>query len=70
MKKNLKGDEILKKIDTYVNSDVNHIDALMQYVSDNDLELEMVASIVKNSPTLKRKIREDAEKLKMVEPAK
>lgn len=45
---------------------VNYIDALVEYASKNDLEIEAVADIVKKSSILKEKVRSEAVKLKMV----
>jgi len=68
--KQINAEAIHKNIVNYINNEVNHIDALVQYAEDNDLEIELVAQIISKSPTLKAKVRTDAEKLKMVEPAK
>jgi len=45
---------------------VNYVDALVEYARKNDLEIEAVADIVKKSSILKKKVRNEAVKKKMV----
>lgn len=63
----LKSEKILREISKYVNKDVTFIDALVYYAETNDLEIELIGEIVRRSPILKAKVRDDAEKLRLVE---
>lgn len=63
----LKSEKILIEISKYVNKDVSFIDALVHYAEKHDLEIELIGEIVRRSPILKAKVRDDAEKLKLVE---
>jgi hypothetical protein len=63
----LKSEQILKEISNYVNKDVSFIDALVYYAEKYNLEVELIGEIVRRSPILKAKVRDDAEKFKLVE---
>jgi len=63
----LNAEIILRQISAYVNDEVTYIDALVQYADDHGIEIEVVAEIVRRSPTLKGKIQHDAEQLKLVQ---
>ena len=43
-----------------------YIDALVEYATQNNLEIESIAAIVKKSSILKEKIRSEAVELRMV----
>lgn len=45
---------------------VNYIDALVEYARIHELEIEVVADIVKKSSILKEKVRTEAIKMKLV----
>lgn len=45
---------------------VNYIDALVEYARIHELEIEVVADIVKKSSILKEKVRTEAVKMKLV----
>lgn len=45
---------------------VSYIDALCEYARINELEIEVVADIVKKSSILKEKVRSEAVEMKMV----
>ena len=45
---------------------VPYIDALVDYATKNNLEIESVADVIKKSSILKEKIRTEAVELKMV----
>lgn len=47
-------------------SGVNYIDALVEYARIHELEIEVVADIVKKSSILKEKVRTEAIKMKLV----
>ena len=63
----LKAEQILKEIAKWVNEDVSFLDALAHYADKHDLEVELIGEIVRRSPILKAMVREDAEKLNMLE---
>ena len=45
---------------------VTHIDALIDYATEHDLEIETVAEIVKKSSILKEKVRVEARERKLL----
>lgn len=45
---------------------LTYIDALVEYAKNNNLEVETVAEIVKKSPIIKEKLREEAIQMKLV----
>ena len=58
---------IMKEVDRYVNKDVSYIDALIEYASKHNIEIELLGEIVKRSAVLKAKVRDDAETLNLIE---
>lgn len=60
-------EEIHRELSKYVNEDVSYIDALVYYAEKNDIEIELLGEMIRRSSILKSKVRDDAEKLKMVE---
>lgn len=60
-------EKILKEISGYVNNEVSYIDALVHYAQKHDVEVELIGEIVKQSPVLKSKVRNDAEKYNLME---
>lgn len=63
----LKAEQILKEVSPWVNNEVTLMDALVHYAQKYDIEIELIGDIVKRSPILKAKVREDAERLRMME---
>lgn len=63
----LKAEQIMKEVAKWVNDDVTFMDALAHYADKYDLEIELIGEIVRRSPILKAKVREDAERLNMLE---
>jgi len=63
----LKTEEILNETSKLMNDDVSFMDALVHYAQKNDIEIELIGDIVRNSPILKSMIQEDAEELRLVE---
>ena len=58
-----------EKIETIVESyDVDYIDAVLDYCSRNNLEIDAMADVIQKSPLLKSKIQEEAEKLHFLKP--
>lgn len=66
----LKIEKIHKEVSQYVNKDVSYIDALVHYAETHDIEIEVIGEMIRRSPILKSKVRDDAEKLKLVEESK
>ena len=67
VKGELKPEEIHKEICKYVGADVNYIEALVYYAQKNDIEVELLGEIIRRSPIIKSKVRDDAERLRLVE---
>ena len=63
----LRPEEIHKEISKLVNKGVSYIDALVHYAEDHDLEIEVLGEIIRRSSIIKSKVRDDAEKLNLVE---
>ena len=63
----IKAETILKEIQSYINNEVSHIDALVYYAEKYDIELYLIGEIIRRSPVLKSKVREDAERLNLLE---
>tara|TARA_Y100000389_G_C17471232_1_gene531240 strand:- start:18792 stop:19013 length:222 start_codon:yes stop_codon:yes gene_type:complete len=63
----LTAEKIHKEIVNYINRDVTIIDALVFYAQKYDIEIEVLGEMIKKSPILKSKVRDDAEKLSLVE---
>ena len=59
-------DKIHHEISSKLSKGVPYIDALVDFVEKNNLEIETIAQIVKKSSILKEKIRTEAVGLKMV----
>lgn len=56
--------ELIKKIDSLVKENgIDYIDAVIHYCELNNLEIETVASVIKNSSYLKSNIQIEAENL-------
>jgi hypothetical protein len=67
MEEAMKAEQILVEIQGYVNEEVSYIDALVYYAETNNLEIDLIGEIIRRSPVLKSKVRDDAERLNMVE---
>lgn len=64
---NHSAEQIMKEIRRYITSDVTVIDALAFYAEKHDMEIELLGDLIRRSPTLKAFVREDAERLRLVE---
>lgn len=53
-----------------VSDGVSYVDAIIEYAEKNDIEIELLAKIVKKTPNLKTKIKEEASELKMLKEEK
>lgn len=60
-------DRIHHEISRHIAAGVSHVDALVHFAEENEIEIETVAQIVKKSSILKEKIRAEAVALRMVE---
>jgi len=65
--KELNSEKIHKEIMSYVNNDVTYIDALVHYAERYEIEIEVLGEMIRKSPVLKSKVRDDAETLNLVE---
>lgn len=63
----IKIEQIHREISGYVCEEVSYIDALVYYAQKHDMEVELLGEMIRRSTILKTKVREDAERLKMVE---
>lgn len=54
--------EFIKEIESYVKvSKLDYLDAVLHYSEINSLDIETVASMIKNSSKIKAKIQQEAE---------
>lgn len=65
--KELNSEKIHREIMAYVNKDVTYIDALVHYAEKYEIEIEVLGEMIRKSPVLKSKVRDDAESLNLVE---
>lgn len=63
----LSAEMILKEVEQYTNNEVSLIDALVHFSEKYDIEIELIGEIVRRSVVLKAKVRNDAEKLNLLE---
>jgi hypothetical protein len=63
----LSAEMILKEVERYTNKEVSLIDALVHFSEKHDIEIELVGEIVRRSVVLKAKVRNDAERLNLLE---
>ena len=63
----LTAESILMEVENYVNNDVSLIDAIVYYAERHDIEIELLGDIIRRSVVLKSKVRDDAERLNLLE---
>jgi predicted aldo/keto reductase-like oxidoreductase len=63
----LNSERIMIEIARHIDAGVPYIDAVVEYATKNELEIEVVGEIIKKSPLLKAKIYREAEELNMIE---
>jgi predicted aldo/keto reductase-like oxidoreductase len=63
-------EKIHHEISDMLSRGVNHIDALVIYSEKNNMEIEILADIVKKSDVLKEKIRNEAKSLNLLKTEK
>jgi hypothetical protein len=63
----LSAEMILKEVERYTNKEVSLIDALVHFSEKHDIEIELIGEIVRRSVVLKAKVRNDAERLNLLE---
>ena len=63
----LNSERIMIEISRHIEAGVPYIDAVVEYATQNELEIEVIGEIIKKSPVLKANIYREAEKLKMIE---
>ena len=64
--------ELITKIGTEIEDlvylhDISYIDACILYCEDNDVEIELLAKVIKDHQPIKANIRREAEKLNCVQ---
>jgi DNA-binding MarR family transcriptional regulator len=64
-----KRESIVTEILSYTNREVSIIDAIVYYAEIHDVEIESLADLVNQVPSIKSRIIEDAEKLNLIEKA-
>jgi hypothetical protein len=62
-----KRESIVTEILSYTNREVSVIDAIVHYAEVHDIEIETLADLVKEVPSIRSRITEDAEKLNLIE---
>ena len=63
----LNSERIMLEIAKHIDAGVPYIDAVVEYATKNELEIEVVGEIIRKSPLLKANIYKEAEELNMVE---
>jgi hypothetical protein len=63
----LSAEMILKEVEQYTNNEVTLIDALVHFSEKHGIEIELIGEIVRRSVVLKAKVRNDAERLNLLE---
>lgn len=58
---------LMERVSALKTKDITYIDAVIEYAQSEGIEMELIAQVIRQSSILKAKIREDAEKLNMVE---
>lgn len=55
-------EKIMKEIANYINEDVSVIEALTYYANKHNIEIELLGSLIKKTPSFRAFVRQDAEK--------
>jgi len=63
----INSERIINEIEAHIKAGVPYIDAVVDYATRNELEIEVVGEVIRKSPLLKAKIYREAEDLNMVE---
>ena len=63
----LNSERIMSEIAGYISDGIPYIDAVVEYATKNELEIEVVGEIIRKSPALKANIYREAEELNMIE---
>ena len=71
LKPGLTAEKIMNEIQPFLHDETSsYIDALVAYADQNNIEMQLIGDIVKRSPVLKAKVRQDAEDLRLLEKTK
>lgn len=65
--KDISTESIIVEIQRYIESGIPYIDAVVEYAEVNEIEIEVLGEMIKNSPLLKAQIQYEAEELNMLE---
>ena len=60
-------EKIHHEISYMISSGITYIEALVEYAEQNNLEIEVVARVVKKSAILREKVKSEATTLRMVQ---
>jgi len=63
----LSPEKIMSELSEYMQGDTSYIDALVAFAEDNNIEIQTIGEIVKKNVALKALVRNDAEKLRLVD---
>ena len=63
----LNSERIMLDIKRHIDAGVPYIDAVVEYATKNELEIEVIGEIIRKSPLLKANIYREAEELNMIE---
>lgn len=55
------------EIQNYINKDVSYLEALTYYAEIHNIELDVLAAVIKKNSSMKMKLREVAEKMNLVQ---
>ena len=59
-------EEFLREVALLISPEVNYLEALVYYAEQRDMEVEVLAEMVKKHQPMKALLREDAEKLNLM----
>jgi hypothetical protein len=59
-------EKIHRAIEKRLSHGVPYIDALIEYAKERDLEIETISEIVKKSPVIKEKLRNEAQTMRLL----
>ena len=63
----LNSERIMSEIAGYIAEGVPYIDAVVEYATKNELEIEVIGEIIRKSPVLKANIYREAAELNRIE---
>jgi len=65
--KKITSETFIREVETLVRDhDLDYMDAVLHFCEANGVEMETIASIIKNNPSIKSKVQEEAEGLHLL----